>query len=91
MSTHRTVTPRTREQAALICSARACERAFYGFREDDDIDDFFGVSEVAISLAVRAMDEAWTGPLEAKAYAVTWAEAEALLRTGFVPDGWRSK
>jgi hypothetical protein len=81
------ISKRVREEAALFAQVRACEWAAYpastavfGFaRASEDL----GTSGPAVDLVCGAFDAipAWcTYPLSEQ-----WAEAEALLRTGWSP------
>ena len=89
------ITKKLREQAAMVCAAAACVRSKSetgGTMVYDHIGNLLGVSRAARKLALDAWhaapnptdewrpDRGWTQARD--------AEAEALLRTGFVPEGW---
>ena len=69
-----------REKAAMACSARASDWAvgLGGL----DFDESYTDDETARDLAVAAFV---TVPNEIGDFDVQWAEAEALLRTGWTP------
>jgi hypothetical protein len=71
---------RDREDAALFCSARACAHGFM-HSPYDVARASMPISKTAESLAWRARANNNGLP----GVAVIWAEAEALLRTGWTP------
>lgn len=93
------ITPRLREQAALLCAAAASSSPF-----DHETLESVGLSGAAPSLGLQSCPNndapaAFNLAFDAKRaanrsglafedYHLACAEAECLLRTGFVPEGW---
>jgi hypothetical protein len=74
----------TRELAALECSVNACNRGGVFARFDvRDIRRSIGESGWSGSLASAAFNQAL--PFGSIAFRDAWAEAEALIRTGWSP------
>lgn len=74
------ISPRVREQAAIYCSAIASWLNSTGSSDDPGLDAQWPVDIVALD------DSARLGLDERHGYgAEAWAEAEALLRTGWEP------
>jgi hypothetical protein len=97
------VTKKLREEAAVLCSAAAAYgvaipaaddlgrlvwrwewHRFYGVLWLADQFDFDDESALLAELAMLSISD------RASITCETWAEAEALLRCGFVPEGWES-
>ena len=77
------IPPRVREQAAIYCSAMACYMA-NGAGNHDDYDP--SCDGVWSSDIVKLGHDARYSLDECHGYgAIAWAEAEALLRTGWEP------
>lgn len=81
---------RVREDAAIACSMMACDRA-YTYGGSTYYFEIAGLGRAAFLLAEAAHNAARTfyGRDGRARYHLEYAEAEALLRTGFVPEGWR--
>jgi hypothetical protein len=79
------ITKRVREEAALFCTAVACSGDFDLF--DIDYMCSLGISDPGRKLANRALTVACSLPTDwsAEMWREDWAEAEALLRTGWTP------
>jgi hypothetical protein len=83
----RRISKRVREEAALICAVAASsgDQQSYSFLE---VQASLGVSSDAVGVGHKAIDvvidttAATPGPDMSR---VDWAEAEALLRTGWTP------
>lgn len=76
-----------REMAAVFCAIKASNRSggVWSSASDDDIVQALGVSASADDLAGRAFFASWTLG-RALDMRIEWAEAEALIRTGWVPS-----
>lgn len=82
----RRISKRVREEAALLCALRA---SYFGgspngFYVVDYVASECGIGPAALSLAWAALDAI---PLARSEYNASecWAEAEAMLRTGWTP------
>lgn len=81
-------TKRDREQAALICAVQSGRWGLRAAGVADDLKaivcDSIGASDGALRLAIdaRLSDGVWR---RFDNYAESWAEAEAMLRTGWTP------
>lgn len=83
----RVITKRLREQAAIVCSLKA-DNARFNWAFPSWAGTSAGASLAAQELAYDAYayvgrkNIPWEGGRD-------FSEAESLLRTGFVPEGWR--
>ena len=76
------ITKKLREQAAVLCAFKASQWSAGEFVSVHDIG-----TPRAAQLALDTRQHAWSR-LGKSTPVVVYAEAEALLRTGFVPEGW---
>lgn len=84
------ITKRLREEAAVLCAIAASN----GIGISTAVD-YYGSLENSRQLALDAQSAVFAPWIFSQwklkpgfSYGDTYAEAEALLRTGFVPEGW---
>ena len=85
------ISKRVREQAAILCSMRATDEAS-GLPLTLPSVALFGRESARLSWAAFsavADDDTDPGPGGFFIFEEWWAEAEALLRTGWTPESWR--